>query len=138
MKSTYYKWMRETHELENRKSPELQRELDELEKKYLPNLQATAFGYKDYIELFSLKVTKNAPIGTGSAYMKELCDLADRHKKIIVLSKAKKGYGGGEFKKTSSVPRLAQFYGRFGFVSNYSRRDYRPDLRGDMHRYPKS
>ena len=123
----------------------LQLKLDALSKKYSEHLKAYAFAYDEYIELSELSAKKTAPVGTGSAYMRELCQLADENKKIIVLETASKGWGKAgkgsdyfsQFKSTSSSDRLKRFYGRFGFVSNYDKRDYRPDLRGNMHRNPK-
>ena len=115
----------------------IQKQLDELSKKYTDYLDVRAYGYNDHIKLERLLAKKIAPIGTGSAYMKELCNIADQNNLIISLTTSNRGYGGFEkFKKTSSVDRLKRFYARFGFVSNYSKRNYRPDLGGNMHRLP--
>ena len=131
--------------LTSTKNEELQSKLNALGEKYKDHLRTYASAYNEYIELQELLAKKSAPIGTGSAYMKELCKLADENNKIIVLTTALKGYGKAskgdnyfsQFKTTSSSDRLKRFYSRFGFVSNYNKRDYRPDLRGNMHRYPK-
>lgn len=126
-----------TPKIESIPDPNLQQKLNDLSKKYEKYLDASAYEYKQYIKLESLLAKKNAPVGTGSAYMKELCDIADQNNLLIVLTTALKGYGGFDgFKKTSSIARLKNFYARFGFVSNYSKRNYRPDLPGDMHRIP--
>lgn len=72
--------------------------------------------------------------------MAKLCKIADAHGKMIVLQTAPKGHrylGSGEYKRTSSAGRLKRFYRRFGFVHNYGKRSYRPDLRGNMHRPAK-
>lgn len=128
------------------KDSTLQSKLDILNDKYKDNLKIHVTAHKDYIELNELISKKTAPLGTGSSYMQELCKLADENNKIIVLMTALKGYGKtnksddyfSQFKTTTSSDRLKRFYGRFGFVSNYDKRDYRPDLRGNMHRYPKT
>jgi hypothetical protein len=115
----------------------IQKQLTDLSKKYTNYLDANAYAYDDHIKLEALLAKKTAPIGTGSLYMKELCNIADQNNLIITLTTATSGYGGFEgFKKTSSVNRLKRFYSRFGFVSNYSKRNYRPDLVGNMHRLP--
>lgn len=128
---------------ELKKDPSLQTKLDALSDKYKNHLSTYTIAYNEYIDLDKLLAKKDAPVGTGSAFMKELCDIADEHNRIIVLQTAPKGSfrdkPGGyfyQYKTTSSSDRLKRFYGRFGFVSNYNKRDYRPDLRGNMHRNP--
>jgi hypothetical protein len=117
---------------------QIQRDLDNLSRKYQFVLDSAARVYKDYIDLEDLLAYKDTPVGTGTAYMKELCDIADKNNKLIVLHVAKRGYGGGNnLKKTTSAARLKTFYSRFGFVDNKSKYNYRPDLIGDMHRIPK-
>lgn len=126
------------------KDTKLQSVLDSLGNKYAKHLDTHTFAYTDHIYLDKILAMKDAPIGTGSAYMKELCAIADDYGRIVLLETAPKGYGNKyntrdtQFKITSSGSRLAKFYSRFGFVSNYSSRDYRADLRGNMHRYPKN
>lgn len=116
----------------------IQNELDELSKKYKQYyLDVDVYACKNYIKLEALIVKKNAPVGTGSSYMRELCTIADKHKKIIVLRIAKRGYGGFDnYKKTTSRARLSSFYARFGFLRTNSKNNYRPDLSGDMFRLP--
>jgi hypothetical protein len=127
-----------TPKLDSTLNPQLQTKLNDLSNKYSNYLDAKAYGYNEYIELKTLMAKKDAPIGTGSSYMNELCKIADEHNIIIVLLTANKGHGGFDgFKKTSSVDRLKRFYARFGFVSNYARKNYRPNLSGNMHRLPQ-
>jgi hypothetical protein len=122
----------------NKIDDSLRQELNDLSKKYEENLDSRAYGYVDHIKLDALVAKKTAPVGTGSAYMNELCRIADKYQRIIVLYTATRGYGGGNgFKKTTSTDRIKRFYQRFGFVSNYSNPDYNPDLGGNMHRNPK-
>lgn len=90
------------------------------------------------IELRTIRARKDAPKGSGTSFMMELCKWADKNNRIIVLQTAtKETRKDEEYKITSSSNRLSRFYGRFGFVSNYSKRDYRADLPGNMHRYPR-
>lgn len=77
--------------------------------------------------------------GYGSAVMKELTDFADRNNMLMTLQTAGRGglsRGQGD-PGTTSRDRLYKFYGRHGFNRNSSKRNYRPDLHGDMHREPK-
>jgi hypothetical protein len=115
----------------------LQHELDLLASKFNNHLYINVYAYDAFIKLEGLMAKKDAPTGTGSMFMNELIKIADKHSRIIVLTPANKKYGGGIYKKTTSFSRLATFYKRFGFVSNYSKRDYSPYLDGTMHRRPK-
>jgi len=92
------------------------------------------------LKLSNLRAKKDAPKGVGSDFMKELCKWADRHRITLVLQTASKGDFDKKdpYKQTSSTDRLKKFYGRFGFVSNYSKRNYRSDLSGNMNRQPKA
>jgi len=91
------------------------------------------------IELSNLRAKKDAPQGSGSAFMKELCKWADVYRVVIILQTATKGDfdSKDQYKKTTSMNRLKKFYSQFGFVSNYGKRTYRSDLSGNMHRIPK-
>jgi hypothetical protein len=123
---------------ENKIDDEIQLKLDNLSKKYSVYLNSYAEFTKNYIKLEGLLAKKNAPIGTGSSYMRELCDIADMYDKMIVLRPAIRGYGGfAMFKSTTSRKRLKNFYSRFGFVSSYSTKNYSPYLPGNMYREPK-
>jgi hypothetical protein len=116
---------------------QVQNELNDLKKKYINYLDIGCYAYYGYIKLEWLLALKTAPIGTGSSYMKDLCNIADKYQLTILLHTSHKGYGNFDgFKKTTSEARIARFYKRFGFVSNYSKRDYRPNFVGNMHRYP--
>ena len=90
------------------------------------------------IELVTLRAYKNAPKGSGSSFMHELCNWADVNKVQLVLQTANKDdFKDKTFKTTSSTARLKKFYKRFGFKDNYSKNNYRADLRGNMHRPPQ-
>jgi hypothetical protein len=131
-------------ELQKENNPEspyrdVQSKLDELKRKYSKHLDVGCYAYYGYIKLEWLLALKTAPIGTGSSYMRDLCNIADEYKLTIMLHTSHKGYGNFDgFKKTTSESRIQKFYKRFGFVSNYSKRDYRPNFQGNMHRYPKN
>lgn len=89
--------------------------------------------------LRTLRAKKDAPKGTGTQFMEELCEWADANDRLLLLRTGvkEKPRKGDEYKATISELRLIKFYSRFGFVSNYSKKDYRPDLEGNMHRYPR-
>ena len=131
---------------DNTKDPELQVKLDALSAKYNDRLNTYAIAYSEYIYLDKILAKKDAPIGTGSSYMKELCALADEHNKIIVLQTALRGYGKADkgsdyfskYKSTSSSERLKQFYGRFGFINSFPKTGYKKTLIGNMHRLPQN
>lgn len=117
--------------------PELQSELDDLARRYEPNLIIKLFGYTDSIKLQGLNASKDAPKGTGSSFMRDLTRLADEKGLMITLTPAVKGYGDTGFKKTSSYQRLVDFYKRFGFKNKYGKTSYRPELSDTMFREPK-
>jgi hypothetical protein len=102
-----------------------------------PDLQIYLIPYpsKKMVKLDNLKAKKSAMPGTGTAFMKALCEWADRNQILLVLQTGKfeRDNKNSEFKVTSSENRLKKFYKRFGFISNYGR-SYRPDLPGNMHR----
>lgn len=95
---------------------------------------------KGIITLHQLQAKKDAPQGTGTAFMNDLIAWADKNNRIIVLSlgNKQKARKNDMFKATSSTDRLKKFYARFGFVSSYAKRSYRPDLGSTMHRHPIS
>lgn len=117
----------------------LKAELDKLAQEFSPQLHALATDDGEMITLHSLQALKTAPPGTGTAYMKRLTTLANKHGRYIVLRTASKGdHRDSQFKRTTSSSRLQKFYKRFGFKSNYGSRSYRSDLPGNMHRLPVS
>lgn len=88
---------------------------------------------QDTIHLSMIKVKAGyRKGGVGSRIMQRLADFADSKGKSITLQTATRDSGLG----TTSQSRLGKFYRRFGFRDNYGKRDYRPDLEGDMHRPP--
>lgn len=120
------------------RDPILQSKLNDLSLKYSNYLYSKCIAYKDYIKLQDLNAKQDAPVGTGSMFMKDLIHIADTQKKLIVLITSNRGFSSGEeYKKTSGVNRLKQFYKKFGFVSTYGKRTYRPDLDGNLYRLPK-
>lgn len=70
--------------------------------------------------------------GHGSEILRKISDFADKKGKTVTLQTAQGNKNWG----TTSQGRLGRFYRRFGFRDNYGKRDYRPDLEGDMHRPP--
>ena len=104
-----------------------------------PNIVANVTISRDrrQVALHHLHALKDAPKGSGSAYMEDLCRWCDANRvDIISLRTGQKGDvpPGGNMKSTTSSDRLKRFYARFGFRSNYDKRNYRPDLPGNMHR----
>ena len=127
------------------KDPELQSKLDVLSDKYKDRLNTHAIAYKEYIDLDKILAKRDAPVGTGSSYMKELCDIADEHNRIIVLQTAPTGYNKdkgsdyfAQFKITSDSDRLKRFYSRFGFINSFPKTGYKKTLIGNMHRLPQN
>ena len=116
-------------------------ELESIISKHEPNINAVVF-IRDMnnAALTHLQARKDAPMGSGSAFMKDLCEWADRKGILLTVQSASKGDfrdNGRRFKVTSSTSRLKNFYKRFGFKENYGKRSYRADLSGNMHREPK-
>lgn len=89
------------------------------------------------VHLSQIWVKKEAPKGTGTAWMEELCRVADKHGWIITLELGNKGGGDtdGVYKKTTSQGRLQRFYSRFGFKKNATKGMFM--LRGTRHRMPR-
>ena len=115
----------------------VKKELDALSSKYREHLESWISVDDKGISLGNLRALKTAPVGTGTAFMKDLISIADDYGMIITLTTGLRDRNAPEvFKKTTSTDRLKKFYSRFGFKSNYDKRSYRPDLRGNMHREP--
>lgn len=90
------------------------------------------------VVLSNLQVEKNAPKGTGTSFMNDLVEWADKNSQILILRTAARGDGKSQvYKTTSSSNRLKEFYKRFGFLDSYGKKSYRPDLGGNMHRHPR-
>ena len=83
--------------------PNLQSKLKSLESKY-QDLDIYAVAYKDYIHLKQLVAKENAPKGTGSSYMNDLTQLADKNKVMITLTPAEKGsFGRPDSKRHQAI-----------------------------------
>ena len=115
-------------------------EIEVLTAKYRATLNTNIYlspkAVRDYpatLVLQTLNARRDAPRGTGTAFMTDLCALADRHGLMITLE-AGEQRGSTGFKNTTSINRLRAFYARFGFQRNSGKRNYRPDLSGTMHR----
>jgi hypothetical protein len=123
--------------------PEVQRIVD----KYSDRINIVVHPY-DYhgeqmIKVTYLQAHRDTPKGTGTAFMEELSRLADRCGYWLGVSPGAlpgdTGHYAGkpvQWVKTSSRNRLLDFYKRFGFVSSYGRRNYRPDMPCSMFRRP--
>ena len=118
-------------------------EIEVLTAKYRATLNTNIYlspkAVRDYpatLVLQTLNARRDAPRGTGTAFMTDLCALADRHGLMITLE-AGEQRGSTGFKNTTSINRLRAFYARFGFQRNSGKRNYRPDLSGTMHRHAR-
>ena len=118
-------------------------EIEVLTAKYRATLNTNIYlspkAVRDYpatLVLQTLNARRDAPRGTGTAFMTDLCALADRHGLMITLE-AGEQRGSTGFKNTTSINRLRAFYTRFGFQRNSGKRNYRPDLSGTMHRHAR-
>jgi hypothetical protein len=96
-------------------------------------------GSEGRLVLARLVARRDAPPGSGTAFMKDLVNIADELGKTVTLQTATRDsvIGTPKFKKTTSTGRLKKFYRRFGFKSNYGKWTYRPNFQGNMHREPK-
>ena len=103
--------------------------------------QTWGYFYESYgnrvFHLETIRTSRKARRGTGTAIMEELCDIADREGFIISLSLATKGdfRGSDKWKSTTSTGRLERWYRSFGFKRKASSGRY--DLRGHMMRSPR-
>jgi GNAT superfamily N-acetyltransferase len=89
---------------------------------------------KPFIHLDSIRTKRDAPSGTGTAWLEKLCRFADRYGITITMSLGSPGDRDKTWKTTSSTERLRRFYRRFGFNANAKKGRY--DLRGSWHRSP--
>lgn len=123
--------------INNEPDQKIQSKLNSLENKYKNFLDIYSVGYRDHINLKKLVAKKDAPVGTGSAYMTELTRFADENGLMITLTPAEGGsFGMVGYKRTTSYQRLVNFYKRFGFKSRFGTRSYRPDISDHMFREP--
>ena len=75
-----------------------------------------------------LIIAKEQNSGEGTKLMKDICEYADKSKKIIILSPSD-DFGGNK-------KRLIEFYKRFGFVENKGKnKDF--EIFESMYRLPK-
>lgn len=109
-----------------------------------PHLDVSGLEYKPPMvpgfKLITLRAKRDAPKGSGTRFMEELCAWADRKGILLFLQTAARDKPSERsiwYKWTTSEARLKRFYKRFGFVSNYGKRSYRLDITGNMHRHPK-
>lgn len=93
------------------------------------------------IHLWSIRVRTDAPPGTGTKFMRELMDIADRKRKWITLDigsrddpSIRSSIKLSGYKSTTSSDRLRRWYSSLGFRRNASKGLYQ--LRGTMHRPP--
>lgn len=113
--------------------------LEQLKQQH-PNLMVHAWPSNGGIHLDTIMAKTDAPPGSGSRYMADLCEFADQQGLLITLQTATKEtvlYSNrreGQFKRTTSTNRLKNWYRRFGFLPNS--RYGRFDLRGNMFRLP--
>lgn len=85
---------------------------------------------RGYVRPHHIRIDKSSRgEGLGTSFMTDLCKFSDYHKLQIRLSPSK------DFGATS-VPRLIEFYKRFGFVENKGKnKDYQ--FSETMYRIPK-
>lgn len=97
----------------------------------------TALTLEACAEISELRARPEAPKGTGTRVMQEICALADSHGLTLTLEPNRwENEGGNGWKPTDSIARLKTFYRRFGFLPNTVRHGSAQHLRGTMHRRP--
>jgi hypothetical protein len=85
-------------------------EISKIKEKYKDELEKfNVYEFNDKISI-DLIVIKNKNSGIGTSILKELCSMADKEKKIMILTPSNE-FGGNK-------KRLIEFYKRFGFVEN--------------------
>ena len=90
----------------------------------------------EVLHLDHIRVAKDAPTGTGTAFMEQLCEIADAKGLVITITPSIFESKNRKWKTSTSYNRLKRFYGRFGFRRNATKGRF--DLRGTMHRNPKT
>lgn len=103
--------------------------INSIKKKYQNDFsKINIYEFEDKISI-DLIVAKEKNTGAGSKLMKDICDYADRDKKIIILSPSDE-FGGNK-------KRLIEFYKRFGFIENKGK-NKEFSIFESMYRWPKS
>ena len=123
---------------ESQNVSELPASLKQLVASFNPHIEARLYDYPDkgVTKLDHLVAQRDAPKGSGTAFMQALSKWADANGRLLILQTACHDplRVPTSYKSTTSFSRLKNFYKRFGFVPNYGKRTYRPDLDGSMHR----
>ena len=102
-----------------RASNPIESALLDLEIKYSGQLYFQAYQHRnDGIVLSTIQVRKDAPKGTGTAFMTELSDIADQFGIHIFLTPQSIRSDDKSVKQTTSEGRLRRFYRRFKFRPN--------------------
>ena len=102
--------------------------IKELKEKYKNSFKTiNIYEYNNKISI-DLIIVKEQNSGEGTKLMKDICEYADKSKKIIILSPSDE-FGGNK-------KRLIEFYKRFGFVENKGKdKDF--EIFESMYRLPK-
>ena len=102
--------------------------IKELKEKYKNSFKTiNIYEYNNKISI-DLIIAKEQNSGEGTKLMKDICEYADKSKKIIILSPSD-DFG-------SNKKRLIEFYKRFGFVENKGKdKDF--EIFESMYRLPK-
>lgn len=102
--------------------------IKEIKEKYKNSFKTiNIYEYNNKISI-DLIIAKEKNSGEGTKLMKDICDYADKNKKIIILSPSDE-FGGNK-------KRLIEFYKRFGFVENKGKnKDF--EIFESMYRLPK-
>ena len=102
--------------------------IKELKEKYKNSFKTiNIYEYNNKISI-DLIIVKEKNSGEGTKLMKDICEYADKSKKIIILSPSDE-FGGNK-------KRLIEFYKRFGFVENKGKdKDF--EIFESMYRLPK-
>ena len=102
--------------------------IKEIKEKYKNSFKTiNIYEYNNKISI-DLIIVKEKNSGEGTKLMKDICEYADKTKKIIILSPSDE-FGGNK-------KRLIEFYKRFGFVENKGKnKDF--EIFESMYRLPK-
>ena len=102
--------------------------IKEIKEKYKNSFKTiNIYEYNNKISI-DLIIVKEQNSGEGTKLMKDICEYADKSKKIVILSPSD-DFGGNK-------KRLIEFYKRFGFVENKGKnKDF--EIFESMYRLPK-